>query len=58
MRRVRAALLAGALAVCAVVVVQTLADDLLRAACAGWGPDSPLYDYFNCRELLKPDPQG
>ena len=58
MSRFRAALVALTLAVGATVVVHTLADDLLRAACAGWGPDSPLYDYFNCRELLKPDPQG
>lgn len=56
MKRLRA--LAFALVVASMLVTASIGDDMLRAFCAGIGPDHPLYDYLGCRELLQGDPQG
>ena len=52
-------LIAGMLvAVVFSVTVHSLADDLLRAVCAGIGPDNPLYDYLGCSALEHNAPEG
>jgi hypothetical protein len=56
MKRVRALLVAVTLA--ALIIARSTSDDLLRAVCAGLGPDNPLYDYLGCAELLRPSPEG
>ena len=40
-------------AVVLAVIVASIADDLLRAVCAGIGRDSPLYDYFGIEIVLQ-----
>ena len=52
-------LLAGMLvAVVLSVTVHSLADDILRAVCAGIGPDSPLYGPLGCAALENNSPEG
>ena len=58
MTRLRAALVALSLALVATVVVQSVADDILRAFCAGIGTEHPLYGYLDCARLLTPSPEG
>lgn len=43
----------------AFAIFASVGDDILRAVCAGLGPDHPLYDVMGCPAVaIPPSPEG